>query len=44
MAILDALCFMLNILVDTLSEDETNTLVDFLVKRKARMQVKSLTP
>ena len=41
---LNAVCCMLNILVDKLSADEINTLVDFLVKRKLRMQVKSLPP
>ena len=40
MAMLNAVCCMLNILVDKLSENEINTLVDFLVKRKLRMQVK----
>ena len=44
MAMLNAVCCMLNILVDKLSENEINTLVDFLVKRKLRMQVKSLPP
>ena len=41
---LNTVCCMLNILVDKLSEDEINTLVDFLVERKLRMQVKSLPP
>ena len=44
MAMLNAVCCMLNILVDKLSENEINTLVDFLVETKAKMQVKSLQP
>ena len=40
MAMLDAGCWMLNILGDTLSEVEIDTLVEILVKRQARVQVK----
>ena len=39
---LDAVCCLLNILVDTLSKVEIDTLIDTLVERKARMRVKSL--
>ena len=42
MAMLNAKCRMLNILGHTLSEVEIDTLVDTLVERQARMQVKSL--
>ena len=42
MAMLNAKCRMLNILGDTLSEVEIATLVDTMVERQARMQVKSL--
>ena len=38
----DAGCCMLNILGDTLSEVEIDMLVDTLVERQARMQIKSL--
>ena len=39
---LNAKFLMLNIFGDTLSEVEIDTLVDTLVERKARMEVKSL--
>ena len=39
---LNAKCLMLNILGDTLSEVEIDTLVDTLVERQARVVVKSL--
>ena len=42
MAMLDAKCCMLNILGDTLSEVEIDTLVDTLVEEQARLEVKSL--
>ena len=42
MAMLNAKCRMLNILGHTLSEVEIDTLVDTLVERQARIQVKSL--
>ena len=42
MAMLNAKCRMLNIVGNTLSEVEIATLVDTLVDRQARMQVKSL--
>ena len=42
MAMLNAKCLMLNILGDTLSEVEIDTLVDTLVERQARVVVKSL--
>ena len=42
MGMLNAKFLMLNIFGDTLSEVEIDTLVDTLVERKARMEVKSL--
>ena len=39
---LDAACCKVNVLGDTLSEVEIDTLVDTLVERQATMQVKSL--